>query len=54
MKLLEQSKMKNINKLNNKVRVIVKNAKKDNIRNIIIMTSYLIILAIIGFAIQVV
>ncbi len=46
--------MKNINKLNNKVRVIVKNAKKDNIRNIIIMTSYLIILAIIGFAIQVV
>ena len=46
--------MKNINKLNNKVRVIAKNAKKDNIRNIIIMTSYLIILAIIGFAIQVV
>ena len=45
--------MKNINK-SSKVKVIAKNAKKDNIQNIIIMTIYIIILAIIGFAIQVV
>ncbi len=41
-------------KLNNKVKVIAKNAQKDNIRKIIIVTCYFIILAIIGFAIQVV
>ena len=47
--------MKNILKSkNNKVKVIARDRKKDDIKNIIILTSYLLILAIIGFAIQIV
>ena len=46
--------MKNISRKNNRVKVIEKIIKKDGIRDIIIFTSYFIILAIIGFAIQVV
>tara|TARA_B100001250_G_scaffold390799_1_gene391084 strand:+ start:628 stop:771 length:144 start_codon:yes stop_codon:yes gene_type:complete len=47
--------MKNIIKSkNNKVKVIARDRKKEDIKNIIILTSYLIILAIIGFAIQIV
>ena len=47
--------MKNIIKSkNNKVKVIARDRKKEDTKNIIILTSYLIILAIIGFAIQIV
>ena len=47
--------MKNIIKSkDNKVKVIARDRKKEDIKNIIILTSYLIILAIIGFAIQIV
>lgn len=51
----KQSRMRNNNtKYNNKSKVDVLDNKIILIKNIIILSSYLLILAIIGFAIQVV
>ena len=51
----KQNRMRNSNtKHNNKAKVDVLDNKIILIKNIIILSSYLLILAIIGFAIQVV